>query len=311
MRRTQGKEACKETRGKGEARSFAGKKEKCQVEVWDEGEIRSRVEEITAMMAGMFPNESKTAHDVRGVIREAFTTVDGLYGEQEAAQWGEGFEWPPGVYERDAQLAIEADYDLEGMVARQHQGMTTERLSAERVCKWVPVTDPDYARMLLLADGMRVVRGEDFMPNGKPPPMRNLYKKVHKAVNKVQAKLWMDGLVFLLPREVADKCGPLHYSPAHWAPKVGKKSGRCIFDSSDGKFSAPLNSDEARLELERLYGAIEHPTLEDLVRMVLEYAAEMKQKLGAAFKWEDLVIWKGDLRGAFLCCSSNLRGCAT
>jgi hypothetical protein len=77
--------------------------------VWDEGEIRSRVEEITAMMAGMFPNESKTAHDVRGVIREAFTTVDGLYGEQEAAQWGEGFEWPPGVYERDAQLAREAN----------------------------------------------------------------------------------------------------------------------------------------------------------------------------------------------------------
>ena len=47
---------CEETRGEGEgkARSFVGKK-KSQVEVWDEEGIRSRVEEITAMMVNMFP----------------------------------------------------------------------------------------------------------------------------------------------------------------------------------------------------------------------------------------------------------------
>ena len=66
--------------------------------------------------------------------------------------------------------------------------------------------------------------------------------------------------------------------PRSLGAENGKKSGRCIFDSSDG---APLNSDEACLELEKLYGAIEYPTLKGLVRMVLEYAAEMKQKLGA------------------------------
>ena len=51
--------------------------------------------------------------------------------------------------------------------------------------------------------------------------------------------------------------------------------------------------------MEGLYGVIEHPTLEELVRMVLDYAAEMQEKMGKEFKWEDIVLWKGDLKGAF------------
>ena len=89
----------------------------------------------------------------------------------------------------------------------------------------------------------------------------------------------------------------VHYSPAHWARKAGKKSGRCIFDSSDSKHGIPLNSEEARLQLEGLYGVIEHPTLEELVRMVLDYAREMQEKLGEKFRWENIVLWKGDLKG--------------
>jgi hypothetical protein len=48
-----------------------------------------------------------------------------------------------------------------------------------------------------------------------------------------------------------------------------------------------------------MYGAIEHPTLEDLVTMVNDYADEMKEELGDEFRWEDLRLWKGDLRKAF------------
>ena len=39
-----------------------------------------------------------------------------------------------------------------------------------------------------------------------------------------------------------------------------------------------------------LYGAIEHPLIEDLVKMILDYADECTQKYGAEFKWEDLVL---------------------
>ena len=256
--------------GEGKEGARSGRRVKREVEGWNEEGVMNRVEEITSMMTRMFPNGARKAGGVKEVIREAFTTVDGLYGEQEAVQWGEDFKWPSGVGERDARLAMDAGYDLDEMVARQHKVMRAERLNVGRIREWVPETDPDYNRMLRLADGMQVVREGSFTPNSKPPPMRKLYRKVHKAVNKVQAELWKDGLVFLLPKEIADKCGPLHYSPAHWAPKAGKKSGRCIFDSSDDKFSTPLNSEEARVKLEELYGAIEHPTLEDLVQMVLD-----------------------------------------
>ena len=149
------------------------------------------------------------------------------------------------------------------MAEVQHLVMSRERLNVERVREWVPETDPDHGRMLDLAKGMQLIRAADFVPNVVPPPMRALYKKVHGAVNKIQAELWKDGLVFVLPRDMADKCGPLHYSPAHWARKAGKKSGRCIFDSSDSKHGIPLNSEEACLQLEGLYEVIEHPTLEE------------------------------------------------
>ena len=33
--------------------------------------------------------------------------------------------------------------------------------------------------------------------------------------------------------------------------------------------------------------------------MVLDYAEEMRAELGSAFNWEDLLLWKGDLRKAF------------
>lgn len=269
------------------------------LEVWNEETTAKRMEEITEMVARMFPTSAITSSQIKAVVREAFATVDNLFAENDAVDWGKDFEWEPEVYTRDAAVAESMGYDLERMACSQHKSMLHDRLSEDRVQKWVPEVDPDHARMLRLAQGMQLLRAEEFEPNGTPPPMRTLYKKVHKAVNKVQSELWKSGLVFILPRAVADKCGTLHYSPAHWARKAGKKSGRCIFDSSDGKYNSPLNSDEARVRLEALYGNIEHPTLDELVQMIMEYADEMKEKLGEEFRWEDLVLWKGDLKGAF------------
>ena len=48
------------------------------------------------------------------------------------------------------------------------------------------------------------------------------------------------GLAFLLPLETALMIDDLHYSPAHWASKVGKHRGRGIINSSDVTSEAAL-----------------------------------------------------------------------
>ena len=45
----------------------------------------------------MFPGTTLSVNGVRQVVREAFETVDGLFAEKDAVEWGQDFEWPPEV----------------------------------------------------------------------------------------------------------------------------------------------------------------------------------------------------------------------
>lgn len=60
----------------------------------------------------------------------------------------------------------------------------------------------------------------------------------------------------------------------------------------------PLNCVEAKEEAESWWGQIELPTIEVVVIMILEfYAAEIDRNPSA--KWDNLRLWKTDLRGAY------------
>ena len=78
------------------------------------------------------------------------------------------------------------------------------------------------------------------------------------------------------------------------ATKRNKESGRLTPDCSrsvadrDGDAIVPLNTEDVRVEASRLWGAIAHPTLEDIVRMVLRVA----RLVG----WDAVVVWKSDLK---------------
>jgi len=95
-----------------------GRRRRMKMEVWDEDCVADRVKDITSLMERMFSPSLRVADGMREVVREAFTAVDSLYGEQEAAKWGERFEWEPEVFERDKRLAIESGYSLEVMARR-------------------------------------------------------------------------------------------------------------------------------------------------------------------------------------------------
>ena len=116
-------------------------------------------------------------------------------------------------------------------------------------------------------------RPTGFVPNGKSTlvPLRPSYLKIAGAVNKMIASTFADKLGFLLPKALAIQTIPkLHLCTAHWTPKKGKKSGRPIGDLTFVEGIA-LNSDETTAASELYYGAIIHPTIEVIIRMILRF----------------------------------------
>jgi hypothetical protein len=117
--------------------------------------------------------------------------------------------------------------------------------------------------------------------------------EVSQAVNKGFLEAWEDDLVFIFPKQVMNKFGAVHYSPVHWTTKVGKESGRTLFDSSDDKHGCALNTDKVRDRVREHYGEIHHPTMNEIVNIVLDYIDEQQCNI------EDVVLFKADLSKAF------------
>ena len=82
----------------------------------------------------------------------------------------------------------------------------------------------------------------------------------------------------------------VHFSAVHWTAQHDKEQGRTLADPSSG--SNPLNTPAAKEIVDRVFGKIEHPTIQILMNMLIEYGEE----LGS---FDDLLLWKRDLAGAF------------
>jgi hypothetical protein len=54
------------------------------------------------------------------------------------------------------------------------------------------------------------------------------------------------------------------------------------------------------------YGQIQHPTIEDIAKMVHDFWTEEK-KSNPKLRWEDLRLWKMDLKGAYTLLSFRSR----
>jgi hypothetical protein len=75
--------------------------------------------------------------------------------------------------------------------------------------------------------------------------------------------------------------------------------GRPIGDTSaKARGCCALNSKEAKLASDKLYGRIEHPTLQDLVSQIIEHYDEARV-LDPTVHWSELVMFKMDLAGAY------------
>jgi hypothetical protein len=90
----------------------------------------------------------------------------------------------------------------------------------------------------------------------------------------------------------------LHLSPQHHTDSKGKPEGRIIGDLSGqhDPYFTPLNGsphdkDQLRAAIALKWGEIKHPTVDQLVKMVLT-AADLHGR-------DNIILWKKDLKGAF------------
>jgi hypothetical protein len=245
------------------------------------------------------PDTQPTIDNVRQILTDAYKSTDENYGAEEAIEWANGFEIPSSTVTSDMNKFRAAGLDFKVMVKRQISLNAANRLSKERIDKLLP-NNPEKDKLYDLSNGMVIPQCPSFVPNalGETTPPRELYLKVHSAVDKMLYTLHQQGLAFILPEKEALQHIPnLNCCKAHWARKKGKKSGRPIGDLSNGD-GTPLNSEYAKLEAEKRWGVIHHPTISGFIIMIFDLYEEMIKEDPTA-TWDDLVIWTMDLAGAY------------
>ena len=258
------------------------------------------VDEILRTAIAYFaPGELLPREPLRFLIQKAIRVSDENHGVEAVVAWAEGYEFPQELLDSDIRCFQAAQLDFKSMVRRRLLTLSKDRLNAARV-QGLREDNPEKARMFDLAEGMRVPIPFGFKPNGKTPTtgLRETYLKVHSAVNRMLGEVVQQKLAFLLPKPMAVQfITNLHLAAAHWTVKKGKPSGRPIGDMTYVT-GTPLNTPEATAEAADRYGDIEHPTIEKISAMVLECWARARKRDPDA-KWEDLRLWKMDLKGAY------------
>ena len=247
-----------------------------------------------------FPVESRTTEsEVRNLLEEAAEAAREDYDAASAVAWADGYEFPPEYLDSDIRCLRAAQLDFPRMVRRRLQILSPNRLNAERVSRLRP-DNPERVLMEDLVGGMRVHLPVGFIPNGRleQSPKRASYLTVATAVNKMLGAVWDQRLAFFLPLNMAQEHVPnLHLCKAHWTTKKGKPSGRPLGDLSnvDG---TPINTDETKVAAAAFYGKINHPTIEHIAIMIYEFWVASKE-CDLSRRWEDMRIWKMDLKGAY------------
>ena len=235
---------------------------------------------------------------VEAIVLEAYEDNDKNFSIREAVEWGEGFTIPRGVVEADEALLASFGGDLEAMAEDRLQQGLCNRLNHERVNSLLS-DNPEIDRLHRLVDGMEIFLPNDLVTNGQQewPKLRNRYIEASCAVNKMILKVQQKKLAFLLWKSTVRKIDGVHVSPTHWTEKKDKPEGRTLMDLTDDTRGA-LNTDDARDKAKAEWEPILHFTIFMFIAMLLDFFDQCILDEPTT-TWDDLVIYKMDLKGAF------------
>ena len=270
--------------------------------------LRAAVTDVIMLMEEVVPLStslnSVRRDKVSEIIREGISITNGIFSEDEASRWGDGFVFDESRLADDLQLFEDSGHNLAEAARRRQTSMSPDRLNADRVTEHVSPENSDFDRIVKLAiEGMTVFVASDFVPNSETtlPALRPKYKHLLATVNKLIDKTFYDkGLALILPKKlVLAFVLAFHLSVNSWAPKMGKECGRVIFDGFDkGPGRNSLNSKEAKLLCDDNYGLIGLPTIRQIVGNITTFFDDAVHT-DPTVSWDDLVLFKCDLAGAF------------
>jgi hypothetical protein len=230
------------------------------------------------MATAMLPEEiTGRAHaTMLETANAACKTADAAWGVADAVQWADGYSIPASKVAADEFYFAMHGSDLERCVESRKAELAPHRLSRERIESCISADNPERERLIQLAEkGMPIMVNPAFEPNGDGEwlSLRKGYREVASAVNKCYMDDFHDqGLSFVFNKNTVERSiRGVQISPAHWT-EANKVQGCPIIDSSDGGPSGtPLNSKFTKDSSDELWGGIEHPTIQIIVDMGLDY----------------------------------------
>ena len=266
--------------------------------------------QASELTLGLFPelaSDTTLFSRIMLLSEEAFKLADDVYTTQDAEEWGENFIIPPDALATDIADYVTTGYNLEALAESRRKAVSANRLSSHRppMREVLSPDNPEIELLQKLADeGFSLLVDPTFVPNssiGVRPPLRQKYLETKSAVNKlIYDNFHKQGLAIVLPLSELEKgndAKKVHVSPFSWAPKAGTPKGRPIGDCSDGGVGAqPLNSKYTKVETDRVWGVIRHPTISDIASMVDRFLGNDPPSLDPE---DEYVLWKMDLKGAY------------
>ena len=270
--------------------------------------IQDSFQQVLDFRDGLQLLSQLTKQDIMSALQAAHTAADEYYTVRHALAWNTDFVFPVEAIDNDASLFQDCGYDFAKMCRYKQSKLAHNRLSTERIfsilgptgTKIPGVSSADFDTLVEFAShGITPIVSPSFKADAvNVAPLRDRYVKLQHTINKLIYKLYNDGTMIILRRNDAIRIHGLHLSPQHHADSKGKPEGRIIGDLSgqhDPKFT-PLNGsahdkDQLRAAIALKWGEIKHPTVDQLVKMVLT-AADIHG-------WGNIILWKKDLKGAF------------
>ncbi len=104
-----------------------------------------KVKRVTNLIMDLQKDEGVGEGEVRRLVADAYKVTDEDFGLRDAVAWGSDFRWPKEVFVRDWER-IEKAGGLERAVEERHGEMSEDRLSVDRIDRWVRKGD-DKARL--------------------------------------------------------------------------------------------------------------------------------------------------------------------
>jgi len=249
-----------------------------------------------------------TEADILNALQQAHIASDEYYNMTHAAAWNTTFEFPHEAIASDRLLWDSCGHDFTLMCKTKQEKLAGNRLSVDRIIAIFGQDGTTIPGMLLsdfhllvdfATNGITPIVAEDFLPESiNIPPLRARYVTLKHTINSLLFEQWGKGTMIIMETEQAKSINGVHFSPQHHADSKGKPEGRVIGDLSgqhDPSFfplnGTPQSKNALRELIAATWGEIRHPTIVQLVLMIL-HAAD-------THGWTQLVLWKKDLKGAF------------